>query len=65
MSNEHLSLKPYNLKSKKGTKAWIYEERGGLIVLCDPTNATAHLGTIPWRKVREALKRKDRKGVKQ
>jgi len=65
MANRHLSLKPYNLpRGEKGEETWLYEERGGLAVMCQiAVGRVIGVGTIPWRKIRAALKRKDKPHV--
>ena len=56
MSDEHLSLRPFGIHAH----AWVYEERGGLNVCAYGPSGESIQGRIPWRKVRQALKRKDR-----
>lgn len=64
MSNEHLSRNPYQLACREEHKsAWCYEEAGGLKVVTEfhqEHGQTQYItATIPWKKVRAALKRKD------
>ena len=64
--NKYLSLNPYTIdKYSDGyPAAWVYEDNGGLCVCIEPgRNTNAVIATIPWRKVRAALKRKDKNGV--
>ena len=62
MSNLHLTRKPSFLRlGRHATKAlWVYETSGGLQLVGSPSGSYQH-GLIPWRKVRAALARKDRK----
>ena len=60
MATKHLLRTSYNLRlhDHNNDEVWVYEEQAGLVVCC----STGSLGTIPWRKVRAALKRFERKG---
>ena len=64
MSNKHLSLEPYTIDSN----TWIYEGPDGLSLYLEvqdkSRNQWVELKIIPWRKIRAALKRKDRKDDK-
>lgn len=69
MSNKHLSRKPKNLDTRGRFhgrdgqevtdmgEAWFYEDSDGLSVYI----LQGLVGRIPWRTVRAALARKDRK----
>lgn len=56
MSDEHLFLHPTNLDKR----AWYYEEPGGLVLVIRRDTHT-DLHTITWRKLRNMIKRKDKK----
>ena len=59
MSNKDLSEDPKDI----GERGWFYEEPGGLEVYVDTVGSTPgkpFIGTIPWRTIRAALKRKDK-----
>jgi hypothetical protein len=65
MSDRHLQLTPH--KIARDSHVWWYEEPTGIWVVQDYYRAKdgLYLGThsvvIPWRAVRAALKRKDRR----
>ena len=50
-----LSRSPFSLHRDM----WVYEEPGGLVVIGYDAEQRQIRGTIPWRKVRQALGRKD------
>lgn len=53
MSYEHLRTKPFQLADGY----WYYQEKDGLQIYSNG----GHLATIPWREVRDALMRKNRR----
>lgn len=61
MAKKHLSLNPHTIS----LTSWWYEENAGIRVLVEGFSglsvktATEHV--IPWRDIRRALARKDRK----
>ena len=61
MSKKHLLDKPHEIiKSSCSKSSWWYEENNGIMICVDPnTDLTMHL--IPWRSIRNALARKDKK----
>ncbi len=62
MATRHLSRSPYQLNAA----TWIYEEAGGLTIIHKPDGASAgQIGVIPWSKVRNALRRHDRRASKE
>lgn len=58
MSNKHLSRKPQNINRE----SWYYEEPSGIEIIYQVGNNFYHIN-IPWRKLRNSLKRKDKKEV--
>ena len=62
MSNLHLSLKPYNLDvNSVGFEAWVYEDKAGFYICMRPKEGPVFTAMIPWKKIRDAVRRKDRK----
>ena len=58
MSNKHLSLRVTNLNKT----TWLYETKAGFELYADSLPGGVFFSAIiPWRKIRAALKRKDRK----
>jgi len=57
--NKHLLLTPTNIKphTTTSTEAWFYEDNSGLTIVIDGIGQYR----IPWRRLRAALARKDRK----
>lgn len=58
MSERHLSPRPHRVLKDK--EMWWYEEKGGIYLYCATLDKTRR-GIIPWRSVRLALKRLDKK----
>ena len=63
MADKHLLREPQHVAGKKG-EFWWYEENAGLIIVV-PSDCGC--GTkqvyISWRRIRGAIKRKDKKNV--
>ena len=59
MSNKDLSGKPHKIVSNGDM--WWYEDGRGIEVYCMRENKPTAIGTITWRAIRNALKRKDKK----
>ena len=62
MSAKHLKLKPHNISNE----LWWYEANAGIEVVArfedKPTGVViVRIHVIPWRSIRAALKRKDKK----
>jgi len=61
--NKDLSLKPKDMKKLESfgdhgqNDAWFYEEPGGFLIVMDGVGQYL----IPWRTIRAALTRKDKK----
>jgi len=61
MANKDLAPNSHDVDVPPGAPmSWWYEEPAGL-VLYDATGGSHYIGVIPWRDVRAALKRKDKK----
>ena len=62
MSNQHLSQEPHDIKSNG--EAWWYEVGAGIKVYFERHSGNEDeptiTGIIPWRLIRNALKRKDK-----
>ena len=60
MTDKHLKLTPTDFHpsrmSSGETRAWWYEEPCGICIVVDKVGQF----TIPWRQIRNALKRKDK-----
>lgn len=56
MANNHLQRKPHDVTED----LWWYEEPGG-ICICFKNGNRFNQALIPWRSVRAAIKRKDKK----
>ena len=57
MADKHLHLRPHNVTKQ----FWWYEDRKGLTICSEINGHSFIVGDIPWRSIRAALKRKDRK----
>jgi len=57
MSNKDLWLKPHDIN----TNFWWYEDAQGLAVVFYNKKVGSIVQKIPWRSLRNALKRKDKK----
>ena len=64
MSDKHLQLKPHAVRGSK-KQAWWYEEPNGISVAqqvwSKESFLTVRVAKIPWREIRRALARKDKK----
>lgn len=58
LSNKDLLLKPHNVTSR----FWWYEESSGITLFLQTIDERVIIEKISWRAIRNALKRKDRKG---
>lgn len=58
MSDQHLKRYPHNVRGKT---AWWYEESDGICVVAPCADRGQRQITIPWRLIRAALERKDRR----
>ena len=58
MSRKHLQNKSHHFKGRDD--AWWYEENNGIHVVVERKEGTT-IVHLPWRSIRSALKRKDRK----
>jgi len=57
MANKDLWRKPHNVNKN----FWWYEESFGISVVAqDPISKNSTVNKIPWRAIRNALKRKDK-----
>jgi len=66
MGNKHLNRYPHDLHGRniaEGFQAWWYEDDYGIwVYISDPNdNKFARQCTIPWKSLRAALARKDKK----
>jgi hypothetical protein len=57
MSEKHLKLEPHNINEH----AWWYEEKNHISVVFHRENQGSQIVEIPWRSIRAALKRLDKK----
>lgn len=63
VSDRHLKGAPHRLRDRED--AWWYEESRGMTVVVEFYGAPTQTVLIPWKEVRAALARLDRKGVKK
>jgi len=61
VSNKHLSRMPHHVRED----VWWYDERGGICIISAWRDGDRYIRTdsflIPWRDLRRAIERKDRK----
>lgn len=56
MATKHLKLRPHHIDEN----SWWYEEPEGITVVHNSTSGSV-VSIIPWRQIRAALKRLDKK----